>query len=283
MDITNKVALVTGAGSGIGRASAIRLAREGASVVVADVNEPGGRETVALIQNVGTKLQLRPGERSSPPHAAFVRADVASVDDARAMIAFAESTFGGLDILHNNAGIITGPPRWPDTEPEHWIRLLDINLRGVILGTQLALPALHKRGGGCIVNTASMAGIGYGFPPNPVYAASKGGVVLFTASLAPLKDEANIRVNCVCPGVVDTPMLRRAAEGVTPQESQATEARLRALAVLQPEEIADAVVAFIRDDSLAGRAMMIPNGQPRELLRLPKYPLAAGRSPDHSR
>ncbi len=275
MDITNKVALVTGAGSGIGRASAIRLAAEGASVVVADIDEPGGRETVALIQNVGTKLQLRPGERSSPPRAAFVRADVTSEKDVRAMIAFAESTFGGLDILHNNAGIITGPPRWPDTEPERWIRLLDINLRGVILGTQLALPAMRKRGGGCIVNTASMAGVGAGYPPNPVYAASKGGVVLFTASLAPLKDEANIRVNCVCPGVVDTPMLRRAADDIGISERQVRADFLRNIPVLQPEEIADAVVEFIGDDSLAGRAMMVRNGVPRELLRLPDYPTIA--------
>jgi NAD(P)-dependent dehydrogenase (short-subunit alcohol dehydrogenase family) len=259
VDIANKVALVTGAGSGIGRASAIRLAREGASVVVADIDEPGGRETVAQIAANGGK-------------AAFVRADVTLEADVRAMIAFAESTFGGLDILHNNAGLITGPPRWPDTEPERWVRMLEINLRGVILGTQLAIPALRKRGGGAVVNTASMAGIGAGFPPNPVYAASKGGVVLFTASLAPLKDEANIRVNCVCPGVVDTPMLRRAAEGVTPQESQATEARLRGLKILQPEEIADAMVELIRDDALAGRAMMIRKGVPRELLRLPEIP-----------
>src|SRR3972149_6844095 len=121
MDITGKVAIVTGAGSGIGRASALRLARAGA---------------------------------------AFVRADVTSEKDVGAMIEFAERTYGGLDILHNNAGIITGPPRWPDTEPERWTRLLDINLKGVILGTQLAIPALRRRGGGVIVHTASLAGIG---------------------------------------------------------------------------------------------------------------------------
>jgi NAD(P)-dependent dehydrogenase (short-subunit alcohol dehydrogenase family) len=261
MDIAGKVALVTGAGSGIGRASSVRLAAEGASVVVADVDESGGQETVRLITEAGG-------------NANFVTADVTIPDHVQAMIDRAERTYGGLDILHNNAGIITGPPRWPDTEPEAWIRMLDINLRGVILGTQLALPAMRKRGGGAIVNTASMAGVGYGFPPNPVYAASKGGVVLFTASLAPLAAEANIRVNCICPGVVDTPMLRRAAEGVTPQESQATEARLRSVPILAPEEIADCVVYFIRDDSLAGRALLVRNGMPRELLRMPEIPQA---------
>jgi NAD(P)-dependent dehydrogenase (short-subunit alcohol dehydrogenase family) len=227
--------------------------------VVIDVNETGGRETAAHIEAAGGR-------------AAFAHADVASEADVGAMIAFAEDTFGGLDILHNNAGIITGPPRWPDTKPERWIRMLDINLRGVILGTQLALPAMRRRGGGAIVNTASLAGIGYGFPPNPVYAASKGGVVLFTASLAPLKDEANIRVNCVCPGVVDTPMLRRASEPEGDAGRDAVSQRLRELPVLQPAEIADAVISLIRDDSLAGRALMVRNGAPPELYRMPEAP-----------
>ena len=260
MEIKDKVALVTGAGSGIGRASAARLAQEGASAVVVDVNDDGGRETVAQIEAAGGR-------------AAFVHADVTSEADAKAMIAFAEETFGGLDILHNNAGIISGQPRYPDGDPGAWIRMLDINLRGVILGTQFAIPALRKRGGGAIVSTASMAGIGYGYPLNPVYAASKGGVVLFTASMATLKEE-NIRVNCVCPGVVNTPMLRGVgdvAPNVDVGDSEARRQfaeRLRSLQVLEPEEIADAVIEFVRDDSLAGRAMMVRNGLPRELAPL---------------
>lgn len=268
MDIAGKVALITGAGSGIGRASAIRLAAEGASVVVADIDDAGARETVAQIEKAGPSASSGQAAR-----AVFVRADVTNIDDVRSMIAFAESTYGGLDILHNNAGIITGPPRWPDTEPEAWIRMLDINLRGVILGTQLALPAMRKRGGGAIVNTASMAGVGYGFPPNPVYSASKGGVVLFTASLAPLAAEANIRVNCICPGIVDTPMLRRASQADA-GDPQVTADLVSRIPVIQPEEIADCVVYFIRDDSLAGRALMVPNGRPRELVRMPELPPA---------
>jgi NAD(P)-dependent dehydrogenase (short-subunit alcohol dehydrogenase family) len=259
VEIAGRVALVTGAGSGIGRASALRLAREGASVVVADVDEAAGRAAVEQIAGAGGR-------------SAFVKADVTSEDDVRAMIGFAEETFGGLDIVHNNAGIITPAPRWPETEPERWSRMLDINLRGVILGTQLALPALRRRGGGAIVNTASMAGVGFGFPPNPVYAASKGGVVLFTASLAPLKDEANIRVNCVCPGVVDTPMLRGSA--ASEEERRAQDERLANVPVLKPEEIADAVVELIRDDALAGRALLVRNGAPRELLRMGETPRA---------
>jgi len=258
MDIVGKVALVTGAGSGIGRASAVRLAAENASVVVVDVNEHGADETVAQIEAAGGK-------------AARTRADVTSIHDVKAMIEFAERTYGGLDILHNNAGIITGEPRYPDNEPEHWMRMLEINLTGVILGTQFAIHAMKKRGGGAIVNTASMAGIGYGFAPNPVYSASKGGVVLFTASMAPWKDEANIRINCVCPGVVDTPMARGGAQ-LSDTEEKAFYERFAALQIIAPEEIADVVVEFVKDDSLAGRAMMVRNGRPRELVRTSDLP-----------
>jgi NAD(P)-dependent dehydrogenase (short-subunit alcohol dehydrogenase family) len=255
MDIQGKVAIVTGGGSGIGRASALRLAKEGASVVVADVSADGGHATVHNIDASGGK-------------ATYCRVDVTSEADLRSAIALAEETYGGLDILHNNAGIITGQPAWPDTEVERWSRMVDINLRGVILGTQLALPAMRKRGGGGVVNTASLAGIGFGYAPNPVYAATKGGVVLFTASLAPLAEEANIRVNCVCPGVVDTPMLRGLqGEMESDDASSPLMERLREFPVLQPEDIADAVVHLIRDDSLAGRAYMLRNGMPPELLR----------------
>jgi NAD(P)-dependent dehydrogenase (short-subunit alcohol dehydrogenase family) len=256
MDIKGKVALVTGAGSGIGRATAVRLVREGASVVVADVNEDGGAETVRMIQDAGGR-------------AAFVRADVTNADDVRAMVSFAETTFGGLDILHNNAGIGSGQPRFPMAEPERWQPVLDVNLRGVILGTQYAIPAMRKRGAGAIVNTASMAGVGYGFPPDPVYSASKGGVVLFTASLATLKAEANIRVNCVCPGIVDTPMLRAPRDGRSEAEQRALDERLQAIPVLQPEDIADAVVALVHDESAAGQAMWVRNGVPPQLQPLP--------------
>ena len=265
MDIQDKVAIVTGGGSGIGRATALRLASEGASVVVADVNEDGSKETVSAIEDGGHR-------------AAFVRTDVTNPKDVQAMIAAAEEKFGGLDILHNNAGILGSPDPFPDAEPASWIPVLDVNLRGIILGTQFGIQAMRKRGGGVIVNTASMAGIGFGYPANPVYAASKGGVVLFTASCAALMGSDNIRVNCVCPGVVDMPMFSRTREA-RGALNEATTAFFETLDLIAPEEIADIVVQFIHDDSLAGRAMMVPNGREHQLVPLAEAPASwSGRS-----
>ena len=254
MDIQDKVGLVTGAGSGIGRATALRLAREGAAVVVDDIDEEGGRETVREIEAAGGR-------------AAFVRADVADEADVRAMVAFAEETFGGLDILVNNAGIVEatqtqGGVSFPEVDAKRWARVLDVNLRGVIMGTQCGIQAMRRRGGGAIVNISSGAGIGFGLNPLPVYAASKAAVVRFSAALAPLKDELNIRVNCICPGWVDTPMVQRSRAQMSSDEWQAVAPAV----MVQPEEIADAVVEFIRDDSLAGRVMLCYEGEPRRLV-----------------
>ena len=253
MDISDKVALVTGGGSGIGRGMALRLAREGAAIVVVDIDEEGGRETVRQIETEGGR-------------AAFVRADVASDADVRAMVAFAEESFGGLDVLVNNAGIVeaidTQRAFFPDVEPERWIRMLDVNLRGVILGTHYGIQAMRKGDGGAIVNIASGAGIGFGPQGAPVYAASKAGVVRFSAALATLKDEMNVRVNCICPGWVDTPMTQRWRDEMPAEEWQA----LTPAVLLQPEEIADAVVELIHDDSLAGRVMLCYEGVPRRLV-----------------
>jgi NAD(P)-dependent dehydrogenase (short-subunit alcohol dehydrogenase family) len=136
-----------------------------------------------------------------------------------------------------------------------------VNLRAVILGTHLALPLLRRRGGGAIVHTASLAAF-IGFPPDPVYAATKAGVVMFTHSLGPLAAEG-IRVNCVCPGVVDTPMLRRAQGDEQP-------AWLGTVPLLEPEDIADGIVQLITDDAVAGRAMRIARGL-RDFAALPAY------------
>jgi len=240
VDIASKVALVTGAGSGIGRATALRLAREGASVVVDDVDERGGQETVQEIESAGGRV-------------AFVRADVSNEADVRRMVAFAEETFRGLDIMVNNAGVFISAPYFPEAPVERWSRVLDVYLRGVMLCTHYGVEAMRRRGGGAIVNIASGAGVGFRPHDAPEYAAAKAGVVRLTAAIAPLAERNHIRVNCICPGWVNTPASQRTLREMSSDEWPASEAPA---AMREAEEIADAVVQFVRDDSLAGRVML---------------------------
>ncbi len=249
MELDQKVALVTGAGAGIGRAAALRLAREGAAVVIADVDEEAASNTVR-------------GTRSEGEQAAFIVADVASEVDVSNMVAFAEAEFGGLDVLVNNAGGVT-EPYFPEGEPEHWGRAIDLNLRGVMLGIHFGVRAMKKRGGGAIVNVSSMGGIGYQPYDKPEYGAAKAGVVRLTASLATLKEQMGVRVNCICPGWVDTPASRRSRAQMTPQERKMVPPVL-----LQPEEIAEAVVMFAKDETMAGRVMIWKEGEPWQIVPL---------------
>jgi NAD(P)-dependent dehydrogenase (short-subunit alcohol dehydrogenase family) len=253
MEIAGRVALVTGGGSGIGRATAVRLAQEGAAVAVADVDETGGGETAAQIE-------------AQRARAAYVRADVSREADVRAMIDATVTKLDGLDILVNNAGIVS-TPAFPDAEPEEWMRVLDVNLRGPMLGTHYAIRAMRERRGGAIVNIASLAGVGLGPHPSPDYAATKAAVARFSAALAPLGERLGIRVNCVCPDWVDTPMSRRSRARMTPDE----EAAVVPPGILAPEDIAHAAVELIRDDSLAGRVMACWCGQPPSLLPVPDW------------
>jgi NAD(P)-dependent dehydrogenase (short-subunit alcohol dehydrogenase family) len=253
MQIEGKVALVTGAASGIGRASALALAAAGAKVLVVDVDETGGAESVGLIQAAGGA-------------AAFFRADVSSPADAAAMAAEAESRFGGLDILHNNAGLIYGGG-FVNTPLETTLRMIEVNFIGVVLGTHAALPALQRRGGGAIVNTASIAGV-ITYPGGPTYAATKAGVVGFTRALTRLKDSMGIRVNCICPEVVDTPPIRAGRERARAAGAWTAHNDLPAIPV---EEVAAAVLRLVRDDSLNGQALKISPGMPPSILDFPNW------------
>jgi NAD(P)-dependent dehydrogenase (short-subunit alcohol dehydrogenase family) len=244
MEIRGKSAVITGGGSGIGRAVCERLARDGAAVVVVDIDDAGGAETVKHIESAGG-------------NAVFVHADVTSEPDARRMFDTALQKFGRLDILHNNAGIGTGAPGFPIVEPARWHQVIEIDLQAVILGTGLAAPIMEQRGGGVIINTASMAGL-YPHRQDAVYGAAKAGVVNFTHSLASWSAEKKIRVNCICPGIVDTPLVRRGLE----QAAQHGIKSWMPSKIIQPEEIADAVHLLVRDDSLFGCSMEVrPSGR----------------------
>jgi NAD(P)-dependent dehydrogenase (short-subunit alcohol dehydrogenase family) len=248
MELQGTVSLVTGAGAGIGAATALRLAREGSAVVVADVDTTMGRDLVRAIENEGAL-------------ATFVQADVKSEPEVRAMVDHAEASFGGLDVLVNNAGGVE-PPYFPEAEPSHWERALDLNLRGVMLCIHFGIRAMRRRGGGAVVNISSMGGVGFQSYDKPEYGASKAGVIRLTASLASLQETIGVRVNCICPGGVNTPAMQRTLAGMTQAEREQAQTR----PILQPEDIADAVVMFAKDDTMAGRVMLWQEGEPWQLI-----------------
>jgi NAD(P)-dependent dehydrogenase (short-subunit alcohol dehydrogenase family) len=253
-----KIALVSGAGAGIGRAIATRLAWEGAAVVIADVSAGRGRRVVSELRRGGGQ-------------AAFVRADVGVEEDVQAMIAFAERRFGGLDILVNNAGIAP-PPYFPQAASAHWGRTLDVNLHGTMLAIHYALPAMGKRGGGVVVNISSMAGMLFCPYDAPEYAASKAGIVHLTAALGSLNERSHVRVNCICPGWVETEAVRRSLAKTSAEERAGMDFPPPAL-LIQPEQIAELVVMFVRDDSLAGRVVVWPDGEPWRMVPVSSYQL----------
>jgi len=244
MRLKNKIAIVTGGSSGIGRASSMLFAKEGAKVVVADINDKTGEDVVKTIN-------MNSGE------ATYVHCDVTKEDQAKNLITKTVEKYGRLDVLYNNAGI--GMVKLlPEMTEQEWDRIFNINVKGAFFCSKYAIPQMKKQGRGAIVNTASNWGL-IAYPHWPAYCATKGAVVMLTKALAIDHAPDNIRVNCVCPGNIDTPLLRAgiAAEGSF-EEATKTMGRLA-----KPEEVAYLALFLASDESsyVTGAAMVVDNGE----------------------
>jgi NAD(P)-dependent dehydrogenase (short-subunit alcohol dehydrogenase family) len=230
--MNDRVALVTGAGSGIGRAIALVFAREGAKVAVADVNESEGKETVLMIEKNN-------GE------AIFIKTDVSKSKEVKNMVKSVIEKFGRLDYAANNAGIEGAQGNIVDQTEENWDRVIDINLKGVWLCMKYELPHMLKQKYGSIVNVSSVAGLA-GFAGITPYTASKHGIIGLTRTVALEYAKDGIRVNAVCPGVIKTPMIDRFTHGNAEAEKAMT--AMEPVGRLgKPEEIAEAVVWLCSD------------------------------------
>ncbi len=241
-----RVALVTGAGSGIGRAAALAFARAGACVVVSDVNDAGARETV---EQIGAAAH-------------FIRADVSDERQVEHLVAGAVDHFGRLDYAHNNAGIGAPPAPLHEADREAFQRVLNVNLIGVWLCLKYEARHMLEHGGGAIVNTASLAGL-IGFPMNVAYGASKHAVVGITRTAALEYARSGIRVNAVCPAFIKTPMVDSLVEVGGPAMSLERLAHMQPMGRLgTPEEVAEAVVWLCSDRAafITGIALPLDGG-----------------------
>lgn len=247
MQLDGKVAVITGGGSGIGRATALLLARHGAKLVISDVNIPGGEESVRLIQQAGGQ-------------ACFIETDVTQAGQVELLIKGAVDAFGGLHYAVNNAGVGGGMQRLDLLEEADWNRVIDVNLKGVWLCMKYEVPHMLASGGGAIVNVASAAGL-VGFRYNAVYAASKHGVVGLTKSAALEFARKGIRVNAICPGFTATPMVSELEQN-NPRMMEATVRAVPMRRLGTPEEIAEAVLWLCSDESsfVTGHALAVDGG-----------------------
>jgi len=251
MLLKDKVAIVTGAGSGIGLATAKCFAKEGAKVVLADIDEGAGAKALEAIRATG-------GE------ALFVKTDVSQEAHVEALIATAEREFGGLDTIFNNAGIEQPVTPSTDVTEDLFDRVIGVNLKGTFFGCKHAIRAFKRRGGGTVVNNSSVSAFA-NVGGNISYAASKGAVMSLTRVLAIEYSKENIRVNAICPGVIDTAMNRRNADLATNREE--VEARWKAVTPLgrmgTPEEVAKTVLYLASDMSsfTTGVGLLIDGGR----------------------
>jgi NAD(P)-dependent dehydrogenase (short-subunit alcohol dehydrogenase family) len=241
--LDGKVAIVTGGASGIGAATCRRFVAEGARVVVADVNDEGG---MAFARELGAA-------------AAFRHTDVARLEDVQATVAFAVERFGGLDVMHNNAAW-SGGGYVHEIDAAVWDQSLQIMLTGVFYGMKAAIPAMLARGGGSIVNTASIEGIVAEIMAAP-YNTAKAGMINLSRTVAIEYGRKNIRSNCICPGVVDTPMAALLLS-IAPKPRAAVEAEHAIGRLIRPEEIANVALFLASDESSAvtGSAIVVDGG-----------------------
>jgi len=248
MRLANKCAIITGAGSGIGRESALLFAKEGASVLIAELNEPAARAVVAEIEQAGGK-------------ASFVRVDVSNEKEVRNMVHAAEATFGRLNIIMNNAGIFPDADgSVTDTSEETWDQVMNINLKGVFFGCKHAIPALLRSGGGSIINIASFVALMGAAVPQIAYTASKGAVLSMTREIAAEFARKNIRANALCPGPVETPLLNAILSD--PVKRQRRLVHIPPGRFARASEIANAALFLASDESVFvnGTAFLVDGG-----------------------
>jgi len=245
MRLENKVAIVTGAGSGIGRGIALAFAREGAKQVIADWSEEGGQETLEQVRQAG-------GE------AVFIKTDVSKSADVDKMVKTCLNQFGRIDILVNNAGIVKFGAIH-ETSEEDWDAVLDVNLKSVFLTSRKSIPEMLKQGGGKIINVASIAGL-VGFDQVGPYCASKGGIIALTREMALEYGKNKINVNCIAPGIIETAMTKDMLSDDAQKQGLASQIPYPRFG--QPEDIAQAAVYLASNESdfVTGHTLVVDGG-----------------------
>ena len=250
MRLKNKVAIITGAGSGQGRAAALIFSREGAKIAVSDWKPELGDETITLVKKAG-------GE------AIFIRTDVSESADVQNLVRATVSTYGRIDILYNNAGVgFSSPLSMSDvinTPEADWDRVIAINLRSMYLTAKYGIPEMIKSGGGSIINTASIAAL-IGSEAAHAYTAAKGGMVALSRALAVEFGPKNIRVNCICPGAIDTPMIAPVIDPLKKSGQPFMTSPIRRLG--RPEDIANCALYLASDESsfVSGATLVVDGG-----------------------